>query len=206
MIGVGIMIKNIIFDIGNVLLNFKPNEYLESKIAKESIAAVKEAVFDSPEWPMLDEGTITEKEAIRVISERNAEIKELVELAFDNWYEMLTPMESSVELLKSLKNKGYNIYYLSNFQELAYDYIIREYEFFGLFDGGVASFEEKLMKPGKDIYEKLMERYDLKPEECLFMDDTALNIKGAENVGMKGIVFTTAEDAKDKLKEFEVIV
>lgn len=206
MIGVGRMIKNIIFDIGNVLLNFKPNEYLETKIEKGSIAAVKEAVFDSPEWPMLDEGTITEKEAIRVISERNAEIKELVEIAFDNWYDMLTPIENSVELLKKLKDKGYNLYYLSNFQELAYDYIIREYEFFRLFDGGVASFAEKLMKPGKDIYEKLMERYDLKPEECLFMDDTALNIDGAQNVGMNGIVFTTAEDAMDKLKEFEVLV
>ncbi|GAA0684951.1 MULTISPECIES: HAD family hydrolase [Clostridium] len=200
------MIKNIVFDIGNVLLNFKPVEYLRTKMEEENIKSVKEAVFDSPEWPMLDEGTITEKEAIRVISERNAEIKDLVELAFDNWYDMLTPIENSVKLLKELKAKGYNLYYLSNFQELAYDYIIKEYEFFGLFDGGVASFAEKLMKPDKDIYEKLMERYDLKPEECLFMDDTALNIDGAENVGMKGIVFTTAEDAMDKLKKFDVLV
>ena len=159
------MIKNIVFDIGNVLLNFKPVEYLRTKMEEENIKSVKEAVFDSPEWPMLDEGTITEKEAIRVISERNAEIKDLVELAFDNWYDMLTPIENSVKLLKELKAKGYNLYYLSNFQELAYDYIIKEYEFFGLFDGGVASFAEKLMKPDKDIYEKLMERYDLKPEE-----------------------------------------
>ena len=193
------MIKNIVFDIG-------PVEYLRTKMEEENIKSVKEAVFDSPEWPMLDEGTITEKEAIRVISERNAEIKDLVELAFDNWYDMLTPIENSVKLLKELKAKGYNLYYLSNFQELAYDYIIKEYEFFGLFDGGVASFAEKLMKPDKDIYEKLMERYDLKPEECLFMDDTALNIDGAENVGMKGIVFTTAEDAMDKLKKFDVLV
>lgn len=200
------MIKNIVFDIGNVLLNFKPVEYLRTKMEEENIKSVKEAVFDSPEWPMLDEGTITEKEAIRVISERNAEIKDLVELAFDNWYDMLTPIENSVKLLKELKAKGYNLYYLSNFQELAYDYIIKEYEFFGLFDGGVASFAEKLMKPDKDIYEKLMERYDLKPEECLFMDDTALNIDGAENGGMKGIVFTTAEDAMDKLKKFDVLV
>lgn len=200
------MIKNIVFDIGNVLLNFKPVEYLRTKMEEENIKSVKEAVFDSPEWPMLDEGTITEKEAIRVISERNAEIKDLVELAFDNWYDMLTPIENSVKLLKELKAKGYNLYYLSNFQELAYDYIIKEYEFFGLFDGGVASFAEKLMKPDKDIYEKLMERYDLKPEECLFMDDTALNIDGAENVGMKGIVFTTAEDAMDNLKKFDVLV
>lgn len=200
------MIKNIVFDIGNVLLNFKPVEYLRTKMEEENIKSVKETVFDSPEWPMLDEGTITEKEAIRVISERNAEIKDLVELAFDNWYDMLTPIENSVKLLKELKAKGYNLYYLSNFQELAYDYIIKEYEFFGLFDGGVASFAEKLMKPDKDIYEKLMERYDLKPEECLFMDDTALNIDGAENVGMKGIVFTTAEDAMDKLKKFDVLV
>lgn len=206
MIGAEIMIKNIVFDIGNVLLNFKPVEYLRTKMEEENIKSVKEAVFDSPEWPMLDEGTITEKEAIRVISERNAEIKDLVELAFDNWYDMLTPIENSVKLLKELKAKGYNLYYLSNFQELAYDYIIKEYEFFGLFDGGVASFAEKLMKPDKDIYEKLMERYDLKPEECLFMDDTALNIDGAENVGMKGIVFTTAEDAMDKLKKFDVLV
>lgn len=200
------MIKNIVFDIGNVLLNFKPIEYLETKMEEESIKAVKEAVFDSPEWPMLDEGTITEKEAIRVISERNAEIKDLVELAFDNWYDMLTPIENSVKLLKELKAKGYNLYYLSNFQELAYDYIIKEYEFFGLFDGGVASFAEKLMKPDKDIYEKLMERYDLNPDECLFMDDTALNIDGAEKVGIKGIVFTTAEDAMDNLKKFDVLV
>lgn len=198
------MIKNIIFDIGNVLLNFKPIEYLEAKIEKESIETVKKAVFDSPEWPMLDEGTITEKEAIRVISDRNPEIKDLVELTFDNWYGMLTPIDDSVKLLENLKSKGYKIYYLSNFHELAYEYIIKEYEFFGLFDGGVASFAEKLMKPNKDIYEKLMERYDLKSEECLFMDDTALNIEGAENVGMKGIVFATAEDAMDKLREFNV--
>lgn len=195
------MIKNIIFDLGNVLLDFNPKEYLRNKIKDEKkVQELYEEIFLSEEWPMLDRGTISEEEAINKICTRYNENSQLIRAAMDNWYEMLNPIEKNVAVLKKLKDKGYNLYYLSNFHMLAFENVTKRHDFFKFFDGGVVSYEEKLLKPEEDIYNKLVERYTLKPNESVFVDDTLKNIEKAKKMGFGVIHFKDASDLEALLK------
>lgn len=201
------MYKNIIFDIGNVLLNFKPKEYLKcKKIEADKIPQIHKAIFQSEEWVMLDRGIITEEDAKKAIIDRSGEDKYLIDLAFENWYELLTPIEGTVEILKELKNAGYRVYYLSNFHLLAFEHVTRKYDFFKIFDGGIVSFKENLIKPEDKIYIRIIEEYGLKPEESILVDDTQVNIEGAGKVNIETILFKDSEDLKQRLEKLGVFI
>lgn len=200
------MIKNIVFDIGNVLLKFDPKEYLVKKFNDENKAdEIINVIFKSEEWLMLDRGTITEKDVISVLTERHKVHSELIKGAFDGWYDILIPMKETIEILKELSEKNLNIYYLSNFHHLAFEYVIEKNEFFKLFNGGIVSYKEKLLKPEKEIYLRLLEEYNLKPNETIFIDDTLVNVDGANFVGINAIHFKNANDLNSKLRELNVI-
>lgn len=200
------MIKNIIFDLGNVLLNFKPIDYVNSKIPdKEKSKQIYEEIFASKEWPMLDRGVITEEEAVKVFCNRNVGDSKFIRLVMDNWYQLLTPIEGTVEILRELKNEGYKNYVLSNYQLLAFQNVTKKYDFFRCFDGGIISYQEKLLKPEKDIYEKLIKKYNINPRESIFIDDTKENLEGAKLLGIKTILFTDPIDLRKKLAEYNVL-
>jgi epoxide hydrolase-like predicted phosphatase len=199
------MYKNIIFDLGNVLLSFNPQEYMKTKIKEENIEKLYKAIFQSEEWLMLDRGTIEENIAIENIISRNKDYSEDIKLVFKDWYSILIPISETVEVLKSLKEKGYNIYYLSNFHHLAFKDVTNKNEFFNLFDGGIVSYEEKLLKPEEEIYNLLLKRYNLKPEETIFADDTKVNVEAANKLGITGLVFENTEKFKADLRELNVI-
>lgn len=198
------MIKNIIFDLGNVILDFQPKIYVRSKIDEEKVEEIYKCIFQSDEWPMLDRGTICEEDAKRNIINRNTGSEELINKVFENWYDILTPIESSVDTLKKLKQKGYKIYYLSNFHLAAFEYINNKYDLFKLFEGGVVSYKEKLLKPEKEIYEKILYRYSLEPGETLFIDDMEQNIEAAIKLGLKGIVLKEPRKLEDELQKFDI--
>lgn len=198
------MCKNIIFDLGNVLLSFNPKEYLKSKITEDKIDDVYKAIFQSEEWIMLDRGTISEKDAINNIIRRNTTYRDDINLVFKDWYDILKPIEETVEVLQSLKENGYNIYYLSNFHELAFREVTTKNKFFKLFDGGVVSYAEKLIKPEEDIYKLILKRYNLNPEETIFIDDTQANVDGASKLGIKAIFLEKPKDLRDSLKNLKV--
>lgn len=198
------MYKNIIFDLGNVLLSFYPKEYLKSKITEDKIDDVYKAIFQSEEWVMLDRGTITEKDAINNIIERNITYRDDINLVFKDWYDILKPIEETVEVLQSLKENGYNIYYLSNFHDLAFREVTTKNKFFELFDGGVVSYAEKLIKPEEEIYKLLLKRYNLKPEETIFIDDTKVNVDGASKLGIKAIFLENPKALRGSLKSLNV--
>jgi len=200
------MIKNIIFDLGNVLLNFKPLEYLSKKILEKHCAdQLYEEIFKSSEWLMLDRGLIIESEAIDRICDRNKVKSQLIRDLMNDWYQMLTPIEGVVEVLIELKRKGYKTYFLSNFHLLAFEDVTRRYDFFKSFDGGIVSYKEKLMKPEKDIYDKLMKTYEINSQESIFIDDTRENIEGAAKLGFETILFTTARELREKLVGYNVL-
>lgn len=200
------MVKNIIFDLGNVLLNFKPIVYLHTQISdKAKVQEIYEEIFTSKEWLMLDRGMITEEDAINEICNRSTENTELIKLAMNNWYQLLTPIEGTVEILKKLKHKGYRLYVLSNFHLLAYEDVTKRYEFFKYFDGGIISYKEKLIKPDKDIYDKLIKKYKINPKESIFIDDTIENIESARMLSFKTILYINSKDLREKLIEYDVL-
>ena len=196
------MYKNIIFDLGNVVLNYNPEEYLIKKINdKNKVEIALNNIFKSNEWKMLDRGIITEEEAKRVIKNRVIDNSEIIDLAFENWYDMLRPIEETIELINKLKKNGYKIYYLSNFHSKAFEEVTNKNKVFEEFYGGIVSFKEKLLKPEKEIYMKLLEEYNLNPAECIFIDDMLINIEGAKAVNIKGIQFISTKDLIYKLRE-----
>ncbi|WP_459836422.1 HAD family hydrolase [Clostridium carnis] len=200
------MMKNIVFDIGNVLLNFNPREYLKGKIKEEKVEEVYKEVFQSEEWVMLDRGIIEEKDAIEVLINRSRENKDNIKIAFENWYDILTPIEKTVEILKKLKEEGYNLYYLSNFHLLAFEHVINKYEFFSIFYGGIVSYRENLIKPEKEMYEKILENYNIKANESIFIDDVKENIDGAKDIGFNTILFTSPDKLIEELKKYNIFI
>ncbi|MDR2932114.1 MAG: HAD family phosphatase, partial [Oscillospiraceae bacterium] len=184
------MIQNIIFDIGNVLLNFNPYEYLNQKLGgEERVKAIYENIFAGEEWVRLDAGTITAREATAAFTARSPEYATAIRDVMANWHEMLTPIDGTVALLAPLKKQGCSLFYLSNFHELAAACIMDRYAFFSIFSGGVFSFAEKLIKPDRRIYSRLLDRYGLSAGDCVFIDDSPVNVDMAVKAGMAGIVF-----------------
>lgn len=201
------MYKNIIFDIGNVLLDFKPKEYLKTKIIEaDKILEIHKEIFESQEWVMLDMGTITEEEAKKTLINRSRNNGHLIELAFKDWYNMLTPIEGSVEILKELKDKGYKVYFLSNFHLLAFENVTQRNSFFQLFDGGVVSYKENKLKPEKEIYKRIIEEYKIKPEESIFIDDVQANIEGAGKLNFNTILFKNPNDLRENLGNYDILL
>lgn len=199
------MYKNIIFDLGNVLLNYNPVNYLNAKVEDNAkVLQLKEQIFDSNEWALLDRGTITEAEAIDAICSRYPENKALINLVFDNWYELLTPIEASIDILKALKENNYKIYFLSNFHLLAFENVCSRFDFFNLFDGGIVSYKEKYLKPEAEIYNCLINTYSLIPEESIFIDDMPDNIAGAKKLGFNTINFKDSKDLKENLLNLNI--
>jgi putative hydrolase of the HAD superfamily len=201
------MIKNLIFDLGNVLLDFKPAEYLAKNNYPESLRAiVLSDVFGSKEWAMLDRGEITTPDAIEAISKQSPLKKEEIAHIFSRRTDLMFPLDQNVRLLPGLKKRGLKLYYLSNFPIDIFDEVRSGYYFFKHFEGGLISAEAKMAKPDSRIYELLMKNYSLLPEECLFIDDLEVNVISARASGMKGL-FTNgspeiAKDIEKALKDF----
>jgi HAD superfamily hydrolase (TIGR01509 family) len=194
------MIKNIVFDLGNVLISFKPDEFLE----KEGYPAdyrnlVLNDVFRSKEWRMIDRGDLTLEEAIRNISGRSSLNKREIEAVFDLRLKILQPVAGNVKVLPDLKKRGFKLYFLSNFPEDIFDDVFDQNPFFKIFDGGFISASVNCSKPERRIFEILFERYSINPVECLFIDDDESNIKTAVSTGMSVIHLTKMEELEELL-------
>lgn len=200
------MIKNIIFDLGNVLLKFKPHEFLlRFTPDKEYIDQFVSKVTRSKTWLELDRGTNSLKNARTIFLTKYPQEKEFIQLFFDQWMDMLTPIEENIEILKELKESGFKTYILSNFIKETFSYVSSKYSFFSLFDGQIISGVENVIKPEKAIYELLLSRYNLAPEESLFIDDVLFFLKPAKKLGMKTIWNRPETDLREELKKLDVL-
>ena len=199
------MIKNIIFDLGNVLLNFKPKEFLlRFTHDKEYIDQFISKVTRSKTWLELDRGTNSLENARTIFLSKYPDEKEFIELFFDQWMDMLTPIDENIKILEELKELGYRSYILSNYIKEAFSYVGSKYSFFSLFDGQIISGVENVIKPEKEIYELLLSRYNLIPEESLFIDDILFFLKPAKKLGMKTIWNRPETDLREELKRLYV--
>jgi glucose-1-phosphatase len=200
------MIKNIVFDLGNVLISFRPSEFLNKKDYSENIIAkILSDIFGSKEWRMLDNGEITTPEAIDAIALKSSLKKEEIAHIFNLRTELMFPLDQNVRLLPELKKQGFRLYFLSNFPMDIFEEIKTGYYFFKYFDGGLISAEAKFSKPDSRFYEILIKKYSLIPEECLFIDDLEINVKAAETAGMKGLfTFGSQEISKEIEKALDL--
>lgn len=187
------MIRNIVFDMGKVLVDYVADGVCRHFMTDETeIKEVCTAVFFSQEWVLLDMGVIPEEEALKRMQSRlvTEHEKEMAAVCFWHWHEYnMWALEGMEELVQRLKALGYGIYLCSN----ASVRLLKCYEALipgiSCFDGVLFSAQEKCIKPQKEIYQRLFERFSLKPEKCYFIDDQPLNIQAAEGCGMKGYVY-----------------
>ena len=194
------MIKNIVFDLGNVLISFKPGEYLDKiGYTEESRNIIISDIFKSKEWELLDNGDITTGDAIEMISARSSlNIGEIASI-FNLRTKIMYPVTRNIKLLPGLKKRGFKLYFLSNFPDDIFDEIYDGYDFFRFFDGGIISSRVKASKPEIKIFNILLDKYSLKPGECIFIDDNELNIKSAQSEGMTGILALESKDLSEQI-------
>jgi putative hydrolase of the HAD superfamily len=196
------MIKNIVFDLGNVLISFKPADYLDKiGFTKEAINIIIRDIFTSREWKLLDNGDITTPEAIDKISERSSLKTEEIASVFNLRKEIMHPVIKNVKLLPVLKKRGFNLYFLSNFPSDIFDEVFKEYEFFKFFNGGIISSKVKSSKPDRRIFDILLNKYSLIADECLFIDDIEINSQAAVSVGMKSIFVPESADLAELIEK-----
>jgi len=196
------MIRNIIFDLGNVLISFNPADYLAKHGYSEDLKnTYLNDVFRSAEWRLIDNGDLTTEEAIDVISSRSSLKRHEISEIFDLRSKILLPIDNNIKILPELKKQGFRLYFLSNFPSDIFDDVVERNSFFKLFDGGIISARVKASKPGKRIYDILMEKYSLIPRECLFIDDLEPNVVTAVEMGMTGIWLCDTMDLDILIKE-----
>lgn len=199
------MIKNIVFDLGRVLVNFESRKYLKSfGYDDETVEKLNEIIFKSKEWEGCDSGFYdNNSDLAEILSEKYPENAEQIrKVLTKEWVQMLTLKEDTAEYLKELKTRGFRIYILSNLSKESYEYNCK-YEFFKFVDGGVYSYEMKKIKPDPEIYIELLNKYNLVPEETIFIDDTKENIDAANDLKIKGVIFNNLDQAK---KEIETLI
>lgn len=174
------MIKNIIFDIGNVILDFNIdrvlNEFSDSKDEQEFI---NKNIIESPEWlgnALIDTGYLTRDDAIKIVQDRTNHSNDKLIIDFWKNYNKFAKIDERVlNLIKKLKTNNYRIYLLSNINPYTHE-LVKKSGLFEIVDGYVLSYKEHMIKPYKSIYNTLLKRYNLKPEESVFIDDNEKNI------------------------------
>lgn len=192
---------NIVFDLGGVLLTWKPEQIVKGIFKDREVQKiVMDEIFCHPDWIDLDRGTLDKDIAIERATFRTglpkSEIKKLMELVPYS----LIPNPEIVELVRSVKKNGNRVFVLSNMHVDSIDFIEQKYPFWDVFDGMVISSRIQMVKPELEIYEHLLEKFDLMVEKTIFIDDIPENLEVASKLGMRIIKFENAFQCKEELK------
>lgn len=193
-------IQNIIFDVGNVLIDFCWEKTCETLgFSQEVITAFGRNMILSDMWNRLDEGIIAQEDAINQFIEAMPSYEKEVRLFWDNAVSFVEEYDYAYDMIMALKEKGYQIYLLSNYPLEMYKLHWPTFRFFKEVDGYVVSAVEQIRKPDIRIYECLCQRYGLIPEQCLFFDDRQDNVDAAKTAGMEAVLFKGYETVADLL-------
>ena len=201
-------IDAIIFDLGGVLIDWNPN-YVFDKVFDNDEERKKYffANVCTSDWNENQDAGYPIAQATADLVSKHPEWKEHIESYYGRWEEMLGgPIDESVEIFRRLKETGkYKLYALTNWSAELFPIALQRYEFLHWFDGRVVSGEEKMRKPFPEFYQLILNRFQLQPDETLFIDDNLRNVKAAEEIGIKSIRFQSPEQLKSDLEVIKLL-
>jgi 2-haloacid dehalogenase len=200
-------IKAIIFDLGNVLIDWNPSYVFDKVFDNEED---KKHFFENictPDWNEMQDAGRPIKDATALLVAEHPQWKEQIEAYYGRWTEMLGgPIHDTVEIFRQLKESGnYKLYALTNWSAELFPIALELYEFLHWFDGRVVSGEEKMRKPSKEFYQLLLDRFHLQPQEILFIDDNLRNVKAAEAMSIRAVLFQSSQQLKQALMEQNIL-
>lgn len=201
-------IKYVIFDLGGVLIDWNP-EYLYQKVFKGDQEKMQYFLKEvcSPAWNMEQDAGRSLAEGTQLLAARYPEYEKEIRMYYGRWEEMLNgEINATVLILNELKSLNkVKLYALTNWSAETFPIALNRFKFLNYFEGTVVSGDEKVRKPYKKIYEILLNRFDLKPQHCVFIDDSMDNVKGAENIGIKGIHYKNSDQLRKDLKLYKLL-
>jgi putative hydrolase of the HAD superfamily len=199
---VSIMINTIIFDIGNVLLDFDYMKQFRRLFDEKTAQTIADISIRKPEiWVEMDRGVLSYEEAVNLIIQGAPHLENEIRIAIKELYENVDSFPYAVDWVKHLKKKGYRIYILSNYGEKPFADSKVHMPFLQFVDGKLISYEIQEVKPNAAIYQTICDRFSINLNEAVFIDDSAANITGAQAFGLNTILFKTYEDAVDQLRK-----
>lgn len=182
-------IDNVIFDLGNVLLDYNPRRFMdELGIDRKYTERLMKVFPQSEDWQELDAGTISDDEFLARALRKEPMLRKEIQLYHRHWHDHFKAIPENVAAFYELKEAGAKTYILSNFQETCFRIMQEHNIFFQDFDGRVISYECQLRKPQPEIYQLIISKYSLDPARSVFIDDMHENIEGAKAAGLKTIL------------------
>jgi len=199
------MIKNVIFDFGKVLVDYDFNPMMESLFSDERERRVfKDMVCGREFIDRCDLGEESFQEIIDKTKEQYPQWSEQLQVFHDRQLDAITEEFPGMRrIIERLKESGYRVFGLTNWSNDVYS-VIEKFSICRMLEGVIISSEERLIKPDPAIYRCLCERFGLKPEECLFTDDKAINVEGARSIGMQAVQFVDAIQFEKALPEYGI--
>lgn len=195
------MVHTVIFDIGMVLVYFRWRElFADLGFEGEKFDVIANATIHNPWWNEFDRGQMTVEEIIDKFAEKAPGYKEDIAKIYEHTGEFVKVYDYTIPWIRELKAKGCKVYVLSNWSEPVYETNKDTHlRFLSETDGGIMSYREGLIKPEREIYQLLCDRYNINPKEAVFLDDNAANVQGARDFGLHAIHFKTYEQAVEEL-------
>lgn len=194
------MLKNIIFDVGDVLLEYRWHDMLtDYGLPDDEADKLGSLMFDDNLWHEFDIGNMHRDEIIRQYMENYPEYAETIQWFITHGEFMHVKREDVWEKVAKLKEKGYGIYILSNYSEELFSKHTDDAPFTRLADGIVVSYQIHITKPDEKIYKYLLDKYNLIAEECIFFDDREENTEGAKRLGINAVTVTSREFLLEEL-------
>ena len=201
------MINTIIFDLGAVLIDWNPNYMYRTIFTDEQEMKDFLENVTTSEWNEEQDAGRSLQEGTEWLVQKHPHHEDNIRAFYGRWEEMLgDAFEGTVEIFKELKASGkYKIYALTNWSAETFPVAVKKFDFLNWFDGIVVSGAEKIRKPAPEFYQILLDRYNVNPQESLFIDDNYRNILAAEKLGINSIHFISPEQLKDELTKKEIL-
>ena len=198
--------KNIVFDLGGVLIYWNSREIVKEVFGDDQSFTFEHllSLYNSAHWGNWDRGTMTKEEVAEGVADKFDKEKVLHLMTMAPSF--LKPLEAGLEIFRQVKALGYKTYVLSNLSPECHRKIRTESDFLEDFDGHIFSYQVKVIKPEPEIYKVLLETYSLKAEECLFIDDLEKNIIGAKKAGIDGVICGDHAVVLQELKNMKVLI